>query len=65
VNLPVQVSSNKDGSVTLDITTPTFVMILAWDSYGRYDYARSVASVNGKAKKVRNVAEALRLITEA
>lgn len=65
VNLPVQVSSNKDGSVTLDITTPTFVMILAWDALGRYDYDRSVASVNGRAKKVRNVAEALRLITEA
>jgi len=64
VNLPVQVSSNKDGSVTLDITTPTFVMILAWDALGRYDYERSVASINGKAKKVRNVAEALRLITE-
>jgi hypothetical protein len=65
VNLPVQVSSNKDGSVTLDITTPTFVMVLAWDRLGRYDYDRSVASVNGKAKKVRNVAEALRLLTEA
>lgn len=63
-SLPVQVSSNKDGSVTLDITTPDFVLILGWDHLGRYDYERSVASIGGKAKKVRNVAEALRLIAQ-
>lgn len=61
---PVQVESESGGTVKLEITTPTFVLTLAWDAMGRYDYDRAVASVKGRSRKVRNVAEALRLLTE-
>lgn len=63
-NAPVKVEREKYGTVRLDITTPTFVLILAWDERGRYNYAGSVASVGGKQKKVRNVSEALRMLAE-
>lgn len=57
-----QIIVNRDGTVKLDLTTPSFVLILAWDVEGGYDYPNSVAVVAGKKRKVRNVAEALRLI---
>lgn len=60
-----RVETEKFGTVRLDLTTSAFVLILAWDAEGRYDYSRSVAVVDGKARKVRNVAEALRLIKNA
>lgn len=59
---PIQIFTEKQGTVRLDLTTPSFVLILAWDAKGRYDYDRSVAAVGGKQKKVRNVSEALRIL---
>lgn len=47
--------------VRLDVNSPKLVLVLVWDADGRYDYEKSVAVVDGKARKVRNVAEALRL----
>lgn len=35
---------------------------LRWDGQGRYLYTESIATVNGKSRKVRNVSEALRLV---
>ena len=61
---PIKVEREKYGTVRLDLTTPNFVLILAWDEQGRYNYDGSMASVGGKAKKVRNVKEALRLLAE-
>jgi hypothetical protein len=55
------VTSELGGTVTLVIDAPAFVMTLAWDALGRYDYDRSVANFDGKVRKVRNVAEALRM----
>lgn len=49
----------------LEVQMNSVTIRLAWDAFGRYDYASSAASVNGHTKKVRNVAEALRLITGA
>lgn len=61
---PIKVEREKYGTVRLDLTTPSFVLVLVWDEHGRYNYEGSVASVGGKTKKVRNVAEALRLLAE-
>lgn len=36
-------------------------LVLVWDSNGRYDYAASHATIDGRKAKVRNVAEALRV----
>jgi len=50
------------GAAILDIDLGHATLHLAWDAEGRYDYAEARFTKNGKSSKVRNVAEALRLI---
>lgn len=57
-----QVYVNKNGSATLKLELNGLKLELAWDADGRYDYPASSATLGGKSRKVRNVAEALRLI---
>lgn len=55
----------KNGSATLHLEQGALQLDLAWTAEGGYDYPNSTATVAGKSRKVRNVAEALRLIAQA
>ena len=54
----------KNGSATLNLEIGGLKLRLAWDAEGCYDYMASSATIMGKSRKVRNVAEALRLIRQ-
>lgn len=60
-----EVEVARDGSATLQLDLDGLKLHLAWDAEGCYDYAASSATLGGKSRKVRNVAEALRLIKGA
>lgn len=58
------VNSKKHETVTLTAVKNGAVLTVVWDARGRFQYGPSVAriSADGKARKIRNVAEALRFI---
>lgn len=58
--------STRKGITTLTLDFAGDVSFkLRWDADGHYLYAASTATVNGKVRKVRNVAEALRIAAAA
>ena len=60
-DLPAVVKT-EDLWTTLEITAPDFTIVLVWNPFGNYDYLRSSFTANGTVKRIRNVAEALRLL---
>lgn len=54
--------STSGGNVVLSVTLVGFTLRLVWDAEGHYNYAASSATLDGQARKVRNVAEALRIV---
>lgn len=53
--------STSAGNVILSVTLVGLTLRLVWDAEGHYNYAASSATLDGQARKVRNVAEALRI----
>lgn len=50
------------GRTSLTVSAKGVKMDLYWDETGRYDYAASDATVDGKSRKVRNASEALKIL---
>lgn len=53
--------STSAGNVVLSVTLVGLTLRLVWDAEGHYNYAASSATLDGNPRKVRNVAEALRI----
>jgi len=73
INVPLRAPGEIKAAVVVKVAPTATVHVqkagslklhLAWDAEGCYDYAASSATVGGKVRKVRNVAEALRLIRQ-
>ncbi len=54
----------QEGQLQLHAGDDRINVTLRWDGAGRFDYTASTAVVNGKTRKVRNVSEARRFLTE-
>lgn len=61
---PVVINEMGFGRVSLVFSGVNETLTLIWDEEGRYDYENSKAVTDGQARKVRNVAEALRMFAK-
>jgi len=59
---PAKIWTEQGGAVRLRITGKGVALTVYWDPEGRYDYDRSEAVIDGRKRKVRNAAEAMRLL---